>query len=114
MAEKILYVDDEPQILQGFTRQFGRKYTVDCAPGGVEGLHMMATQGPYAVVLSDMHMPGLDGIAFLAKAKELSPDTVRMMLTGANEKTAAQALNQGQIYRFLSKPCSPETLELAI
>lgn len=114
MSEKILYVDDEPQILESFNRQFGRKYKIDCAPGGVEALEFMNRQGPYAVVLSDMQMPGLDGIAFLAKAKAVAPDTVRMMLTGANERTAAKALNEGQIFRFLSKPCPPEVLEPAI
>jgi response regulator RpfG family c-di-GMP phosphodiesterase len=114
MAEKLLYVDDEPEMLTGFTRQFGRKYTVDCAPGGVEALRMIAAQGPYALILSDMQMPVMDGIAFLEKAKEVAPDTVRLMLTGAHEKTAAQAINKGQIFRFLSKPCPPETLELAI
>jgi response regulator RpfG family c-di-GMP phosphodiesterase len=114
MSEKLLYVDDEPEILQSFSRQFGRKYAIDCAPGGAEALDLMTRQGPYAVVLSDMQMPGLDGIAFLSKAKAISPDTVRMMLTGANERTAAKALNEGQIFRFLSKPCPPEVLEPAI
>ena len=114
MNEKILCVDDEPEILQGFARTLGRKYTLECAVGGVEALALMASTGPYAVVVSDMHMPGLDGIAFLTKAKALAPDTIRIMLTGAHEKTAVQAVNQAHVFRFLSKPCSPEALELAV
>jgi len=74
-------------------------------------LTAMSSQGPYAVVVADMQMPIMNGVQFLAKAEELYPETVRIMLTGnADQKTAADAVNQGHVFRFLNKPCSPEQL----
>jgi len=69
----------------------------------------------HSVVVADMQMPGLNGIQFLTKVQEKWPDTVRIMLTGnADQQTAVQAVNQGHVYRFLNKPCSPEMLALAL
>ena len=114
MTEKILLVDDELPVLDGYRRQIGRKYRVHCALGGEEALELMKTEGPFAVIVSDMKMPGMDGVTFLAKAREMAPDTVRVMLTGTEEKNAAQAVNEGSIFRFLSKPCQTDLLELTI
>ena len=79
----------------------------------------MADKGPYAVVVSDMRMPGMDGVEFLAWARAQHPDTVRIMLTGnADQGTAMAAVNKGAIFRFLTKPCDPElfgqTLDQAV
>ncbi len=72
---------------------------------------MLWKNGPYAVVVSDFRMPVMDGIKFLIQVKETAPETVRMMLTGNTDlPTAIDAINQGQIFRFLTKPCSGELL----
>lgn len=115
MDEKILCVDDDPNILQGFKRQLRKKIYIDTALRGEKGLELVKSKGPYAVVVSDMKMPGMDGIQFLSKVTELEPDSIRVMLTGyANVKTAINAVNEGHIFRFLTKPCPPKTFSNAI
>jgi response regulator RpfG family c-di-GMP phosphodiesterase len=113
-SEKILFVDDEPLVLEAYRRQVGRKFQIECAAGGEEALLMLKGQESYAVIVSDMHMLGMDGIQLLTKARELSPDTVRMMLTGADHQTAINAVNEGSVFRYLSKPCPAPTLEAAL
>lgn len=111
MAVKILYVDDDLNILDAYRRNLRKLYDVDTAQGGEAGLRTLAANGPYAVVVSDQHMPGMSGVEFLSRAKSASPDTVRMMLTGnADLNTAINALNEGAIFRFLIKPVSPENM----
>lgn len=111
MSEKILLVDDDFNILSGYLRSLHGEFQLDTAPGGNEGVQSILNKGPYAVVVSDMRMPGMDGIQFLARVKSLSPDTVRIMLTGVGEiETAVQAVNEGNIFRFLSKPCDKELM----
>lgn len=111
MKPKILLVDDEANILQAYTRVLRSRFAVDTAEGGELALAILAEQGPYAVLISDMRMPGMDGVELLSKARELYPDTVRIMLTGnADQQTATHAVNQGAIFRFLSKPCDSELL----
>lgn len=111
MNRRILLVDDEPEILDSFKRQLRKKFVIDTATGGLDGLRRVITSEPYAVIVSDYHMPGIDGIQFLASAKQKSPDTVRIMLTGkADLQTAMDAVNEGQIFRFLTKPCPEEML----
>ncbi len=108
---KILFVDDEKNILNGFKRQFHNKYGVETALGGSDGLERMLVSGPFAVVVSDLNMDGMDGLTFLRKVREASPDTVCVMLTGyADLDVAVEALNTGRIFRFLTKPCPKEVL----
>lgn len=115
MSTSILFVDDEPNILAGYQRQFRKLFTVDTAGSGAEGLARLNADGPYAVIVSDMQMPGMNGIEFLCQAAAIAPHTVRIMLTGnADQQTATAALNEGRIFRFLNKPCAPETLALAL
>lgn len=115
MPDKILCVDDEASILSAYQRALRKLVDIDIAEGGEQGLRALATGGPYAVIISDMNMPGMNGIQFLAKARELAPDSVRMMLTGANDlNTAMSAVNEGNIFRFLTKPCPPEQLAKSI
>jgi response regulator RpfG family c-di-GMP phosphodiesterase len=115
MSEKILLVDDEPAVLQGFQRLLHSEFQVTTAVGGKVGLLLVKSQGPFAVVVSDMRMPEMDGIEFLRKVMAAAPDTVRIMLTGnSDQQTAIDAVNQGSIFRFLSKPCSKETLSKAL
>jgi response regulator RpfG family c-di-GMP phosphodiesterase len=111
MTPKILLVDDEENILQAYTRVLRRRFAFETAQGGGDALQIMQDLGPFAVVVSDMRMPGMDGIELLSKIKERFPDTIRIMLTGnADQTTAVEAVNKGSIFRFLTKPCDPELL----
>ncbi|MDY3552964.1 response regulator [Gemmata sp. JC717] len=115
MSEKILFVDDEPNVLAGFTRQLRKAYSVETAGGGAEGLDVLAARGPFAVVVSDMRMPNMDGAQFLARVRERHPDTVRVLLTGyADLHSAIEAVNRGGIFRFLTKPCPTDALTGAL
>lgn len=111
MTEKVLFVDDEPAALDGYRRLLHRTFQVETAVGAAEGLAKLAETGPYAVVVSDMRMPEMDGAAFLAMVREVSHDTVRMAITGyADLETAGRAINEGNIFRFLTKPCEKNVL----
>ena len=115
MKNKVLLVDDDPDLLATFSRLFRKQFHIDTALAAGEGLKAVAKSGPYAVIVSDMRMPGMDGIQFLSRVKEVVPDSVRIMLTGnADQETAVQAVNEGSIFRFLSKPCSPESFSNAL
>lgn len=111
----ILCVDDEVNILEGMKinlRKVGRILT---AQSGAEGLALLEEHPETAVVISDMRMPEMDGATFLAKASTLRPDTVRILLTGFSDMEAAvRAVNEGQLFRFLTKPCPPEMLQPTI
>ena len=108
---RILFVDDDPNILSGYKRALRKDFDIQTAEGGIEALSMIKTEGEFAVIISDMRMPAMDGIQFLREAKNLSPNSVRMMLTGnADQETAMHAVNTGSIFRFLNKPCPPEIL----
>jgi response regulator RpfG family c-di-GMP phosphodiesterase len=110
MTGKILFVDDEANILSAFKRQLRNKFEVDTATSGRDALYLIQDQ-PYAVIVSDLRMPVMDGIQFLTQAKGILPDSVRILLTGhADLATAIDAINQGDIFRFLTKPCAPGVL----
>ena len=115
MNEKILFVDDEPAVLQGYQRVLGKEFPSDTAASGEEALTFIANNGPYAVVVSDMRMPHMDGVQFLSRISILSPNTVRVMLTGyADLRNAIGAINEGHIFRFLTKPCGADVLKKAL
>ena len=108
MNNKILVVDDDVNILQVFQRNLRKHYEVSTAENPVPALKFIDEKGPFAVIISDLRMPGMDGIQFLAKASELYPDTTRIMLTGfADLEASMAAVNEGRIFRFLTKPCPP-------
>lgn len=112
MKSRVLFVDDEPILLDTMARLLRSTFDVTTAEGGVAGLARIREEGAFAVVVSDLRMPGMDGIAFLTRVRELAPETVRVMLTGAGDLGAAvKAVNEGQIFRFLNKPCDVELLE---
>lgn len=111
MKERILFVDDDPNVLEAYRRRLQSVLHVETAEGGAEGLRMITEKGPFAVVVADLRMPGMDGIEFLARVKEAAPNTVRIMLTGnADVNVAIQAVNEGDIFRFLTKPCLGDVL----
>jgi len=108
---RVLFVDDEPLVLEGLRRTVYTEFLADLAGGPEEGLAKVKKHGPYPVVVSDMRMPGMDGAKFLAIVRTISPDSIRVMLTGYNDiEAAVRAVNEGQIFRFLTKPVNPETL----
>lgn len=110
-SPKILCVDDEPQVLKSLALHLRKKYAVHTATSGAEGLKVLRQTGEVAVVLSDMRMPGMDGATFLHQVRKIRPDAVRMLLTGQTDiELAAKAINEGQIFRFLIKPCPPDQL----
>jgi response regulator RpfG family c-di-GMP phosphodiesterase len=111
MTEKVLFVDDDVNLLASYARNFGRKFQIETAEGGEAALQTIAERGPFAVVISDRQMPRMDGIQFLSLVKERAPDTVRIMLTGnADLEGAIKVVNEGNIFRFLTKPCALDIL----
>lgn len=112
---RILCVDDEPRILEGLVLHLRREYQVYTANSGPMALQTLKDVGGVAVVVSDMRMPGMDGAALLKQVKQRFPETSRILLTGEPGREAAvQAINEGQIFRFLTKPCAPDQLRTAI
>lgn len=109
MNKKVLLVDDDVNILAAYRRVLRGKLELSVADNGKEALNILKNAGPFAVIVSDYRMPEMDGIEILARARDLFPDTVRIMLTGqADMQAAIDAINQGNIFRFLTKPCPSE------
>jgi len=103
---RVLCLDDEPALLEGVERHLRKRYEVYTSTNGQQALEILVARGPFTVVVSDMRMPIMNGAVFLSKVRELSPDTVRILLTGhADMESAVAAVNTGQIFRFLTKPC---------
>ena len=115
MSNRVLFVDDDPKILAAFQRQLRKKVVIETVESGADGLEVLRRNGPFSLVVTDYCMPSMNGIEFLGRAREIAPETVRIMLTGSADLGAAiQAVNQGNIFRFLTKPCSPENLLEAV
>ncbi len=115
MTPKILFVDDDPAILRSYKRYLSLEFDLDTALGGEHGLQMMSENGPYAVVVSDMRMPGMDGGRFLSEVHKGWPDSVRILLTGhAHQEDVTAATSKGQLFGVLDKPCPPDILVQAL
>jgi response regulator RpfG family c-di-GMP phosphodiesterase len=115
MNQRVLFVDDEPNVLEGIQRTLRKQVELQTASSGVEALRLIRESGPFAVVISDMRMPAMNGAQFLAKVREREPDTVRMILSGhADLEATIAAVNEGHIYRFLTKPCPTDRLLAAV
>ena len=115
MRPTILFVDDEENILSALVRLFRKEdYEIITATSGMDALKIMEEKD-ISVVVSDNRMPGMTGIDLLAKAKEISPDAMRIMLTGYSDLEAAiAAINKGEVYRFITKPWNDEELKLTV
>jgi CheY-like chemotaxis protein len=112
---RILCVDDEPRVLDGMRRTLGMSFDVKTAEGGAQALTMLGGPERFALTISDMRMPGMDGAAYLEAAADKDPDMVRMLLTGQSDMQAAiRAINHGRIFRFLTKPCDTDVLHRAV
>lgn len=113
---EILLVDDEQHLLDALKLRLRRLYRVSSAASGAEALELLRERStPFAVIVSDMRMPGMNGAEFLAAAREVTPDSTRILLTGHTDVDAAiTAVNEGNIFRFLTKPSPPTVLEPAL
>jgi DNA-binding NtrC family response regulator len=115
MTNQILFVDDDRRALDGYKRLLRSVFEVETASSGMQGLAAIQVLGPFAVVVSDMRMTGMNGAEFLARVRELAPQTVRIVLTGYRDlNRAIEAVNDGQIFRYLNKPCGKDELVSAI
>jgi len=112
---KILLVDDDENILQGYYRSLHRHFPIEVARGGESALRALEDHGPFAVLIADMRMPGMDGLQLLKIVKRRWPQLIRIMLTGnSDQTTAADAVNQGEVFRFLTKPCTSDQMQATI
>ena len=112
---RILCVDDEKQVLEGLSLQLSRRYEVRTALSGAEALDILKRDDGFAVLISDMRMPRMDGATFLARARTLAPNAARILLTGQTDlRSAIAAVNEAQVLKFLSKPCPPPELHAAV
>lgn len=115
MNSRILFVDDEPAVLEGYRRTLYKDFQLKTAASGEAALADIQGNGNYAVVVSDMQMPGMNGLQLLSRVREISPQTVRVVLTGhADIETALAAVNEDAVFRFLTKPCDPGLLKRTI
>lgn len=107
----LLIVDDEPDVLESLRHLFHRTYRVLTAEAGVPALEILARED-VQVILSDQRMPAMSGDAFLARARHVKPDAVRMLFTGyADIQAVINAVNEGRIFRYILKPWDPAELE---
>lgn len=112
---RVLAVDDEPNILRALNRSLYGAVELVTAVGPDEGMRTLESEGAFDVVLSDMRMPGMDGVAFLQRVAERWPGTVRILLTGMGDTGSSDAARaSGAIHRVLAKPCPAEELKLVI
>jgi len=112
---KILIVDDDAWILSCFQRMLGRSFNLETAIGPLQAVQFITTRGPYALVLSDLKMPCMDGLALLAKVKEMSPSTIRLLLTGyADLHEIGKSLQSGLVYKLVEKPCPLDQLKIIL
>ncbi|MEL6138227.1 MAG: response regulator [Cyanobacteria bacterium J06626_23] len=112
---RMLVVDDEPDNLDLLYRTFRREYQVLRAESGVQALEILQSEGEVAVIISDQRMPEMTGTEFLSKTVPEFPDTVRIILTGFTDvEDLVQAINDGQVYRYITKPWDPEELKAVV
>lgn len=112
---RVLLVDDDPQLLASLALNLRRRFDVECAQSGPDALEALRKSSNTVVIISDMRMPGMNGAQFLRESRTIAADARRILLTGYSDVTSAmEAVNKGQICRFLTKPCALEELTEAI
>ncbi len=110
----LLIIDDEEEILKALNRQFRRQYTVYMARSAEEG-HRIITEMPVDVIISDQRMPGMTGAEFFKLVQSDFPDAIRLLLTGyADIEAVIAAINDGNVFRYITKPWDPVELETIV
>jgi DNA-binding NtrC family response regulator len=110
--DKILFVDEDLALMEVTQRRLNKVFDIDIAQGGREGLNAVAGKGPYAVIITGLHMSGMNGFQFVEEAKKIDSDSAIVMLTGHGRlDVSLKALNGGKVFKFLIKPCKPHVLE---
>lgn len=114
MPYKIMIVDDEPANLRLLERLFRRDYQIILAESGAEALRLLE-QHDVALLITDQRMPGMTGLELLKQTATLRPSMVRIILTGYTDVgTLVEAINCGQVYKYVTKPWSNEELRLTV
>ena len=115
LKPRILYVDDDQENLRTFRRIFRKYYDVLLAESGAEGLEILQTQTPIPVIITDQRMPEMTGIEFLDHSIRLSPESIRIIITGFTDVQALiDAINMGRVYRYITKPWDEQELYVTI
>ena len=115
MKDKVLIVDDDPNILKAYSRFLKKDFKIETALNGKLALKALKKNSPFSVVICDMQMPGINGLEVLSEIRANHPDTSRIMITGNNDQeTAKKAINAGNILQFLTKPCDSYEIKKAI
>jgi response regulator RpfG family c-di-GMP phosphodiesterase len=112
---RVLFVDDEVNVVEGIKRQVRKSFDVFTATNPREALALVQSEPDFAVIVSDMRMPQMSGVEFLSAVKKARPETIRVMLTGNQDQlTAAAAVNDGEVFKFLNKPCDVVSLSAVL
>ena len=112
--KNILYIDDEVHNLTAFKANFRRYYTIFTAESAFEGKKILAEKN-IQIIITDQRMPGMTGVEFLASIINDFPDPIRILLTGyADTETVIEAINKGQVYRYIMKPFNEAELKITI
>jgi DNA-binding NtrC family response regulator len=114
---RLLFVDDEQRVLNSMRIMFRRQFELFLASHGAEALDIVKDKN-IDVIVADHRMPKMTGVEVLSKVRDMSPRTVRILLTGYADLDAVEgSINESEVFRFLTKPCAPkqlrETIELA-
>ncbi|HLH26655.1 MAG TPA: HD domain-containing phosphohydrolase [Chloroflexota bacterium] len=112
---RVLWVDDNPRVMESVAQALQRHFAITTTTSGETALQLLETDGPFAVLVGDLCLPGIFNTTLFVRAREIAPDTVRVMLTGQADVHAARAaVNEAEVFRLLPKPCAPEALFLAL
>ena len=110
----VLVVDDEPDILSAFKFNYEDEFDIFTASSGAQGLELMKNREP-AVIVADQRMPSMSGTEFLERSMDVSPDAVRVILTGYTDiESLIEAINKSRIFRYITKPWEPEELRMTL
>ncbi|MBI2059147.1 MAG: sigma 54-interacting transcriptional regulator [Nitrospirae bacterium] len=113
--DKVLVVDDEPNIVEALTIALEEQYDVLGATSGTEGLALLARNPDSAVIITDQRMPGMSGTEFLEKTLDTAPMAVRIILTGYTDiESLVEAINAGKVYHYITKPWQPGDLRVIV